>query len=366
MYKTVYKVFSLSVPLLISIALLQLVYVELNLYGSFFNGGRFFVVWNVLQLFPAFIFAYISDRHYRKGALIASQCLGFLGGSILYFLGAEPWVLVLIGLTFNPMPVAQAALLDNFPKVSSLKLITLTFLAQYLPWVFYEQLGVFSFKTLILFTLVLMLFNIVLTVLFFQDNKDVGSDSFIHKSISIFKRIDKILIYTFLAFMFAQLSIYSIWIFMDYSKVDFAWVDITNFAGFVGIFCVFLYHRLPHMSLITLFYTIGFGVFLTLLILCNTEGFHCFSNLLFAMGYYCVVAGMYLPFVTEAVIRLVGARHKATGAALVELADTFAMGVGSVLVAFAIRSPTVIVYCVVLFFLVATFLQKRAERTSSK
>lgn len=361
-----WKIVSLSIPSLIAIALIELVNAEIYLYGPVSDGSTMFILWNILQIIPAFVFGYISDRNYRKQMLVISQALGFLGGVVLFLVGAKTWVLILIAMTFNPLPIARAALLDNFPQFSTLKLVAITFLAQNLPWVFFKQLSYFSLDNLVLFTLFLIVLNLFLTVVLFEDRRD-----FVHPKVQInnsweFVRNDGRLLYTLLAFTLSEMTFYIIWVFIEYSKGNAVWLDLTTFATLVGVFIVMLYNRLPHMSIITLLYSIGFALSLVALLTCGLSVFSCEVSLLSAMSHYSVMGGIYFPFFTDAVIKMFGPNNKAVGSAMVEFGDTIAIFVAPLINMFLKPSPTEILWILLAIYLLATGLQKLAERSRVK
>lgn len=361
--KTIYHIISSAIPALIAIALLELVNAEIYYFGPFAVKKHLFTAWNLLQLVPAFVFGYISDKYYRKKTLIVSQMLGLIGGAVLYVFGMQPWVLIFVALTFNPMPVARAALLDNFPQYSTLKLVAITLIAQSLPWVFFKQIGLFNLNTLIVFTFLLLFANIFLTYFLFSDFQDMIHPKIKITHSSIFEKKNRRIAFTLLAFSLAELTFYSDWVFIEHSENYYMWLNINTLGTIVGMSCAMLYNRLPHMSIITLFYTIGFGISIVAVFTCLTQVFNCSISLLSAMSHYCVVGGLYLPFVTEAVIKMVGNRHKAIGAAMVETGDTIALAAAPFVLILLNRHPLGIIILTVFLYFLATIIQKLAERS---
>jgi len=360
--KTIHKMIALAIPSLIAIILLELINAQIYYYGPFGEKEHLFTCWNLLQLVPAFLFGYISDRHYRKKALVVSQILGLVGGIILYTFGIKTWVLIFIALTFNPLPVARAALLDNFPQYPALKLVAITFLAQNLPWAFFNQIGRFSLNSLVVFTFSILFINVILTYFFFVDRQDLMHPKVKVDHYKIFNKSNRRIAYTLLAFTLSELTFYLVWVFIEHSDGYYIWLNLTTLGALIGIFCAMLYNRLPHMSIITLFYTIGFGISVVAIFTCMMGVFSCGVSLLSAISHYCVVGGLYLPFVTEAVINMVGTRHKAVGAALIEFADTIAL-VAAPFILFALsKYPLGILFLTATLCLCAAIFQKRAER----
>lgn len=83
------------------------------------------------------------------------------------------------------------------------------------------------------------------------------------------------------------------------------------------------------------------------------------------MSHYAVIGGMYLPFVTDAIIKMVGPRYKGIGSALVEGGDAIAVLVTSIFSTIFSLSASLLLWVIPIFYIAATILQKRAERRPS-
>ena len=162
--------------------------------------------------------------------------------------------------------------------------------------------------------------------------------------------------------MLAELTFYLVWLFIEHSASNYVWLNLTTAGTLLGIACAMLYNRLPHMSIITLFYTIGFGISVMAILTCTYQVFNCTISLLTAISHYCVVGGLYLPFVTDAVINMFGTRHKAVGAAMVESADTIALALAPLLFIVLNQHILNILILMTILYLSAALIQKQAEK----
>lgn len=354
-----YAIIKHAIPSLVAIALLEIVNVQVYIHGPISEGSLYILGWLCLQMIPGFVFGYISDRNFRKKALVISQFLGLVGGSILSVFGYENWVLVVIALTFNPLPVARAAFLDNFPQYSTLKLIAITFLAQHSPWVFFNFIAKFDYKVVVFWTLSILAINIILTIFFFTDNYDKKPK----KHVSIFPKKFKIpLLQTLVAFTLAEATFYLLWAHLEVNPFLQTWQSYTTFGTVLGILIALLYNRLPHISIITLFYTIGAGILITVFVGCIFNLSKCNDYFVYAMSHYAVIGGIYLPFVTAAVIDMFGSRNKAFGSATIEFGDTIASFIAPITGFFLKDKIQWIILVTVFLYVLASFIQRSAEK----
>lgn len=343
-----------SVPSLVAISLLELVNIQVYIHGPVGGSATILFTWLLVQMIPGLLFGYISDRHYRKLALIVSQALGLVGGSVLAIYGFELWVLYLIAAVFNPMPVARAAFLDNFPNVSTMKLIAITFFAQYIPWSFYNLFTHYSYQVVVSWILCVLLINIILTAFFFQDQYDHSKNK---KERAVIK---KPIAFTLVAFVLVEMTFYLLWELLEESPSLQSWQGMTNYGTIIGISISMMYNRLPHRSIITLLYSIGAGILLIILTSCLL-GKPCQQTYITAMVCFTVIGGLYLPFVTDGVIDMSGCRHKAVASAMIEFGDTVASSLAP-LVGIAVHFNTFFV--VIISFVLcctAALLQRRSE-----
>lgn len=356
------NVVCLAIPSLIAIIIAEIVNIQVFISGPLAKKGEVMLfLWITLQMIPGFIFGYLSDLNFRKATLIVCQLLGLAGGLILWIFGFELWVLVLIALTFNPLPVARAAFLDHFPQHSTVKLVALTFVAQYLPWAFYAYIAKLHYQTTVAFVLYILALNIILTVfLFKKDNKEYKTEDTKHK-IELFKNNSR-LIRTLLAFTFAEAAFYLLWAYLENNPTGEVGLSTISLGTTIGVCIAMLYTRLPHISIITLFYSIGAVSALLAFYRCTSSTISCDDELLASMSYYCIIGGLYLPFVTDAVIKMLGSKRRALGSAMIELGDTIAVFFAPILNIFFHQNSTNILLTISIFFLIAALYQKSTEK----
>lgn len=358
------KVISLSVPTIIAIIISELIILQIYLYKNL-ETDRFLVLWRIAQLIPVFIFAYISDRQYRKGALVISHLLGLCVGSILWLLGQPFWALILAGLIFNPISVARAALLDNFPQYSSVKLVSITYFALYIPWIFYDRLAKIPLNIFVVVTLILLLTNALITIFLFKDRQDVAKSNHSLHSAVIRNNIQKIVLMIF-AFILSQMTIEIVWSLIHHLGDVNEWMDLTNYGFLFGFACAVFYKKLPHMSIITLTYATGFGISLLAIIARKYGLYNCEGAVFSSMSYFTVVAGVYLPFVTDGVISLFNPRRKAVASATIELASLIAVILSYLSILYITENFCYLPSFIALLFFFATFLQRRVEKLTMK
>ncbi len=354
---------SLSIPALIAIIAVESVNVIMFAHGPLSENINFLPIWLILQALSGFVFAYISDKHFRKQTLIATQILGVLGGGVLYFIGMDKWAIVLIALIFNPLPVARAALLDNFPRISSLRLIGITFLAQFFPWFFFRVISSFEYQNVLLIILATLSLNVLFMAFLFKDIFDINKSHDV-----VLKKIKrrKVILLILSALILSEAVFYFMWDYIEYLPGEHFYYSPATMGTLLGISIAIIYPKLPHISIITMCYFIGFSIMII-------SGYIIFygkgppENILInSITYYSVLGGLYLPLVTDAVIELLGANHKALGSSLIEIAGTIAALSASLLDLKTTLSPFSILIMFSIFLLFAAVIQKLAEKKHRK
>lgn len=353
-----------SIPSLIAISLLELVNVQVYLHGPVSKNSLLLLGWLVLQMIPGFFFGYISDRHIRRKILIIAQALGLIGGTILLIFGFELWVLAFIALTFNPMPVARAAFIDNFPEHSLVKLLAFTFLAQYIPWLFFDYIAQFDYRHFVVFILGLLALNTVFTIFWFIDNYDHNST----KHVSVFAIKTRIPVLLALgAFTLAEATFYILWAHLEEAPQLQAWQSTITYGTIGGILISMLYKRLPHISIITLCYSIGCVATLIVLIRCFIHNnAHCGDIFLNSMSFFSILGGLYLSFVGVSVIDMFGPKNKGVASAMIEFGDTIATFAAPIITFLLGKNLFGIMIVITVLYAIAAMLQRACEYSLAK
>lgn len=156
------------------------------------------------------------------------------------------------------------------------------------------------------------------------------------------------------------------WTYLEEPQYNRYWVDISNFPIALGVIITLFYSKLPHMATITFFYTIGFGLYLLSILICFTGTYSCSIGFVSMLCQSSILVGLYLPFVTEAVINMLGRKNKALGSALIEMANAIALAISSFYFSFFRPSAEIINSLIVVLFLFAIFMQKKADAREKK
>lgn len=354
-----------GIPVLLSVFIFE--FLSAQMY--FVTGSEnidVFVLFRIAHLIPAFVFAYISDKNYRKGALFTSHLLGLVAVSTIYIFGFTFWALILVALVFNPLAVARAALLDNFSHYSTLKLMAVVFVVKMIPWIVFNYLRDVGFLSEDLLNITVLLFcvNAVFIGLFFQDKRDIFVHSHPQKKTHFLKGMKRKVIYLVLAFTLAQVPIRIAWDrIYYYFDVDIAaWTSVTTYSLMIGIICAMLYKCLPHLSILTLTYILGVCVMLALLLERSFGVFPSRFSFVGAMNYYCVIGGMTLPFAADAIITMFGSQKKAIGAMMIDISESGALLIAAMISRFFSMFFYADLFFSLAFFFIASVLQKHIER----
>lgn len=329
----------------------------------------FYIIARSMHVIPAFIFAYISDKNYRKEALLISHVFGFLASIVLYIYGFGFWSVLLVSIVFNPIPVARAALLDNFPKYSPLKLMAIAFIMKGIPWVVFCVLyqNNFSFIYVENITICLFCVNILMIAFLFRDNRDLFGRSHGVQLPYVFRGVGRQVFCILIAFILMQISIRMAWERIEFIQIDQAsWMSFTQIGLILGSASAMLYKRLPHLSIITLTYVAGVCVILLSILEHTFSPVDNRNSIAMVISYYCVIGGVSLPLVADVVISLFGSHRKALGAMMIDVAEALALLLAVCLAALVVSSFYQTACVMLLLFLAASVLQKHIERRAQK
>jgi len=154
---------------------------------------------------------------------------------------------------------------------------------------------------------------------------------------------------------------------LEYTPIIRYWFTPTTFATVLGISIGMFYSRIPHISFITLCYFLGSGTMLvSIFIFLYFSSAHNAESLVIPMGYFAIVGGLYLPFVADTVIKMVGSKRKAFGSALIEFCAVIATGIAWFISYFTKNLILSILIILFILFLSAALLQKRSEKLQSQ
>lgn len=321
------------------------------------------ITWSCLQIIPAFIFGIISDHHLRKKVLIYTQIFGVLGSFLLLFFQFEFWVFLFIGLTCNPLSVARAAMLDNYPKLSALKIIAVTFMVKNAAWMFIDFFEAIPLLSVIMWILPIQAVNVFLTKWFFQDKFEDKVKMREYQDMEKHHKTNRFaILLTVLAVSLSETTFYLLWTFLETSQYLEKWLFVTTLGTYLGTTFTLMYRRIPHPSLIAILYSSGAGIMLVTLLYIKYFGLSYTENLIAALSHYCIIGGIYLPFVADAIIELSGSIRKATGSAIFEIGDMIALFLASVASIFFIKSPHSILVVNAILYTIATIIQKMSEK----
>ncbi len=359
-----YQIIIFGIPVLLAVLIFEWINVQMFIYSK----ATIFYSYAILRFahfVPAYLFAYVSDKNYRKEALLASHIFGLSAVCILYFFGFNFWTLLFTALVFNPISVTRASLLDNFPQYSPLKLMAIPFIIKAIPWIVFGWLSVPEIKSNTTATLNIILFsiNILFIYFLFKDKKDIFSHSHETHTSDYFYGMGKKIVYTIFAFILAETTIRTILgsVRFDNTHPE-SWITLSNIGLLTGYASAMLYKRLPHTSVVTLAYVVGACMMMVALVEQSFSIFGHKATYANIMTYYCVVGGLYHPFVADALITMFGSRKRALGAAMIDLSEAVSLIIGAFILKLITPSYYQTTIICLLLFLGASIFQRIVER----
>lgn len=343
------------IPLLIIISAYEIVSIEIYLKASSSNSLFQFFLWIFMQAIGGVILGNISDNFSRKQTLLGIQISGILFLLFILWQGLNPLSISLLGLFFNPSPVSRAALIDKFPSHSKVKLISTTFLAQFLPWCFYSKIIEFKYQTALLGACLLIFLSLVFTSILFRNYKKSHEPGKVKEP----KKWNEKIAFTMGALLIAQLVFFLSDSFFERSA-NAAIFSALGVGSFLGTIISFFYRRIPHLSLLTICYGLGFLLsvipFISLLALPIPK-----INLDYQLVLFSSLGGFYLPFVYDVILTASSSHFRGTACGIIDAIIALSSVIGVTLTLFFHPQETTILFLTAILFISAAYIQKRGE-----
>jgi hypothetical protein len=252
----------------------------------------------------------------------------------------------------------RAALIDNFPRESKVKLIGLSFIAVFLPWCFFNKLIKMDPDFVLLVTIIFLAINLLFTIFVFQDRRDL-SNSYQKKPFFIRKNRKKVLLTT-LALLSGQIVFFLSDSYFEESAQNAPFFTALGIGVLLGSIISVFYRNIPHISLLTVCYGIGliFSLLsvLTASILSSPDGSLATQIMLFS-----ILGGFYLPFVFDVILSSVSSNYRGVACGILEVIISISALLGLGMVILFNPNEREILFLMTLLFLMSTILQKRSE-----
>lgn len=360
-----------AIPSSIAMLCQSIIVVIILIHGPLQSGSfKVLLLWLICETASGFIFGKISDLKKRKLILMLFQITGVIAGFVLLYFDLTILIMSLIALFFNPTPVCRAAFLDNFPKISPLRVLGATYLISYLPQAVYPVFYYFSAKQIILAVLITLCINTPLMFFLFKDKHDSKEYEIDHSKKTSLKQVllkNVCLRFIIIGFFFAETPFNVMWDFMDLNIQTRLWFPVISIVTMVGIiFSMIISKKLPHLIMITGIYAVSiiFPVLTYFLHQFNLLNVSPTLALLISTAFACGLGGLYLPFIADAIIRRMGAKNRGFGAALIEFVDTSSSSIAAPIISQVFSSNVILMLPLFsLFYVFATFFQIKAQNS---
>lgn len=321
-------VFSHGFSPLMAIVITEVVNVEMSAFTPFGHGEKINFVWPLLQGAVGWLFGWFSDKHWRKNVLIGAQLLGVFGGLSLIIFGFKPFVMVLVGLTFAPLPVARAALMDAYPSQSMVRLMAVTFFAQWLPWSFYGILTKADYVTVMYVVLAALLINSLLSAwMFKEDTQHIKLQAEKRKELPGLMNLNswKPILFTLLALGFAESTFFLVTDRLEaHTSIRQLWWPFIGFMTFLGNCIAMFYRSRPSVSFLSICFLAG-TFFCGVALLSVLLGIQAPDSALgTAIIPYSLIGGLYLPLSYAVVLNSVSPLHKGSACGALDMVELVA------------------------------------------
>ena len=345
-----------GISVLLLIVLFELVSIQIYRLPS---SGGFFIIWIISLAASSLYLGYLSDRFSRKSCLLFTLVSGFLLVLLIGYFGFSRLFVLLLGLTFNPTPIARASIVDNFPHTSKVQLIVVTFIAQFLPWCAFSYLSEIPQTVFFIIMLISMLIN-ALFFAFFRDLRDAKVHFLAFTKVIHVGNRSKVYL-TMSACFIGQVVFFLSDARLDELSSNSTLYSLLGLGSLIGTSLGLLYRKTPHLSVLTLSY--GMGLLFSVVPLFSTISSN-LDNLDFTYQTMLVanLGGFYLPFVYDAVLSSTSPAFRGTLCGVIELLISMASVFALLFFMIFADSNIYLFTFISALFIIAMFLQRIGER----
>lgn len=325
-----------------------------------------FFLWSIAQAIGGIAFGYLSDIYSRKLIVSLTQFFGCLCFLLFYVLGFNSLLVTALGFFFNPAPIIRATLIDNFSKLSKVKLVALTFLAQWGIWSIYFKVAAIQKQTMILIIILLLMLNTIICLVFLFDLRQLHHDNNepIKLKNMILKGHKQKFLFTCLALSFGQVVYYLSDTTIEGIRDSNTFFSMVGFSSIIGASTALFYRKTPHVSVLTICY--GISCFISLMpAICHYFIGYSVLNLYFLMLLFTNISSFYLPFVYDIVLNSVKAKYRGTACGIIDFAISCATILGVSLIIILPPTISIVISLFPLFYGIATAFQKMTEHKTS-
>ena len=310
----------------------------------------------------AIFMGFLSDSLCRRKMLIFIHCVAPILLTLCYLMPTVSVFYVLLCFVYNPLSTVRANLIDNTQEYSKIKLISYSFMIQFLPDSFYVFFQDIHFDIAYLSAMGAMLLSLSVGLVFFFDRRDekIKHESMIAKIAFFAPQTRPRALLTFIAFIPTQIAYFISDNFLDADTLNPLYYSILSFGSLLGAGLSSLYKKTPHVSVLTIAYGVAFLVSVLPL---GTEFLYGYRQLnvpymFIALG---TLLGFYISFVYDVILHSVAKHFRGTACGILDFVYSGASLITLISSSFLAQNLSWTLVAIAVAFAVALAVQKRAE-----
>lgn len=346
----------------IFLVILLYVFIETQAYALLQSSVAYSNTYNILEACGAILIGFLSDKYCRRKMLLYTQVIGLVLLVLAFKTSFSFPLLLFLGFIYNPLPIVRAGLIDNIPHYSKVKLISFTFVFQFLPWCIYDKIINFKTEDAYLSTILCIAVSLLVSLFFFFDQRDSKVASI--NQLQIYKLIHPSAKKKFFYTLFAFLPVQLVYFFSDNLLESYSqnpqFYSIISFGSVIGALISSLYKKTPHVSVLTISYGINMLLSIIPIACLYIYNFHDISVPLQLM-IFSSLSGFSLPFVYDIMLNAIDAHFRGTTCGILDWIYSISSVFNIVLVGFLSVNLFFTFAIITFFFALATLLQKKAE-----
>lgn len=307
----------------------------------------------------------LSDAFSRRVMILLVHGLSAIFLAIYYFNPTSYLYIFLLGIVYSPLAIARATLIDNISSYSKIKLISLSFLVQFIPETLYFLYLKIPKYDSFLYAISAIFLSFVLGLIFFFDRRDerIRKENVFSKIAEFVPSIKPKALFTFIAFIPTQIAYFVSDNLLEVYSLSPLYYSILSFGSVVGACVSILYKKTPHIATLTITYGLCFVISCLPVVAIYLYNYPKL-DIPFMFIVLGSLLGFYVPFVYDIILHAVEKNFRGTACGLLDFVYSGSSLITLIMFKALLHNIELSLILVAIAFILAVGFQRASEKIS--